>query len=155
MSLPICEALQKKHPELVRCESNENLLSESVTNFSDGDLEGAFQQLASTGSLALKATAQMLQEQEWERARQDRKRKMAFNDDKRALRKMDREQWELEMKKRRAAEAAADREATAAEEKRLRDMSPEELRKLVRAQSVAQGKRPAPVRDGADGESIW
>lgn len=159
MTLPLCEQLQKTHPELVLCESNESLLSEQLTNFSDGDIEGAFQQLASTGSLALQATEQMLQQQrqeeEMRKSKAERDRRMKLSDDKRALRKMPREQWEAEMRKRRAAEAKANQDAVAEENKKLQDLSVDDLRKLVRAQSVAQGKRPAPIRDGADGESIW
>lgn len=157
MSLPICEALQKTHPELVLCESNENLLSESVTNFSDGDMEGAFQQLASTGSLALQATEQVLQQQrqeaELQRSKELRNARMKLSDDKRALRKMPREEWEREMKKRRAAEAKGAQEAVADQNKELQQLSVEELRARIREQDKAKGfVRSVRTGDEAD---IW
>lgn len=151
-TLPICEQLQKSHPELVLCESNENLLSELMTNFSDGDMEAAFQQLASADSLALKATAQMLQEAEWERARLARGQKHADNDYKRRLRdpNLSREDANKELRRLRKQEQATKTE----EQKALESMTPAELRAKLRQEDEAKGY-VRPIRHGSEAEEIW
>lgn len=161
----ICDEVFRRHPEVADCEAHRALLTEVAddgTNYDVDSWERVLGQLVASGQILPQRTEEMerqaearRQAAELEASKAERARRMAYNDDKRALRKMPREEWELEMKRRRAAEAKANAEAVADENKKLQDLSVDELRKLVRADSVAKGKRPAPVRDGADGESIW
>ncbi len=142
--------------QIVDCEASRGLVAENVdgVNLTLDHFETVLKELVADGSILAKPSAQQIQEAQWQRDKEERARKFALADDHRALRKMPREQWELEMKKRRAVEAKANQEAVASETKKLTDMSVEELRKKVHAEELARGKRPSSIRSGAQAD-IW
>lgn len=153
----LLDAVFSKHPEVVDCIAHRVAVVEQAddgVNLNVDAFEAVLKDLVAKGVILTRRTEEMEKEAELQRSKAERARRMAFNDDKRALRKMDRETWEREMKKRRAEEARANQEAVAEENKKLQDLSVEELRARIRAEEVAKGFQRS-VRKGNDADGIW
>jgi len=136
----------RRHPEVVDCQAHRAIIAEFADDgvtFDADSWERVLLDLIQRGAILTRPTADMIAEERYQREKTARKIASDLRDDIRRLKRLaidDPEAYIHEMRRRRLAEEKLKREASAAANKALTDMTPAELRAKIRAEDLV--KRP-------------